>query len=299
MKEIIWSVCSGDNCLGLQGFVRSLRSSGYSGDIVTWSEYNISGAENIPLDFNIKMSNNGMWKFDYMNKMNQIFPDALLAYFSPYHYCANNQKKSFSEIMKDEDAFCFLESNVIGEDKRREEWAGIQNFRLYDTSRNFGNLHDKFFNLNANHFFVKPNFAKDFYSLIKNAESFILKRGYGISDELCLALVINSIYKDEDNMLINSHKDFYGIDSMGIFKEKLPDGNPWESSDWITGKKSLINPSISFIPGNSVSLRNLGRASLGARIVSAQNPSSAPKPCSSCQRAKAQKQEQDNPSEGS
>jgi hypothetical protein len=77
MREIIWSVCSGDNCLAFQGFVRSLRASGYAGDIVAWSEFQITGAENIPLDQKIEIEGdkNDADKISYYVKKGTLYID--------------------------------------------------------------------------------------------------------------------------------------------------------------------------------------------------------------------------------
>jgi hypothetical protein len=289
MKEIMWSVCTGDNCLALQGFVRSLRSLGVNTEFVAWSEFNISGAESIPFDYAVENDPQGMWKFDYFKKTRELYPDALLAYFSPQHYVSSKIEKNFNELMKDEDALCFLESNIIGEDSTRDEWGGVQGFRLYDASRSFGNLNSSFYNVNANHFFVKPHFGVEFMNLIKSASSHLSARGYKPTDELCLAMVVNLIRKNEESCKLSENQDFYGIDSMGVFSDKLPEGRMWESSDWMTGKKHMINPSIALINRNSSTLRNLGRVSLGQRISKDSRPQAA-KSCGSCQRAKQVKQ---------
>ena len=297
MKEIIWSACSNDSCLALQGFVRSLRSSGYSGPVVAWSDFHITGADNIPLDYSIPMDNAGMWKFEYFKKMQEAYPDSILAYFSPQHYVSAKLPFTFDEVMKEEKAMSFLESNIVGDSSRKEEWCGVQGFRLYDASRSFGNLRDSYYNLNANHFFVRPEFSKDFSLLIQSASEHLTKRGYKLSDELCLSMVMNLIGINIENVLLKSNYNFYGIDLLGAFKDKLPDGNPWETADWITGERSLVNPALSYIPSNVNSLRNLGRVSLGPRISKDPN-SPVNKTCGACQRSKPQITQPAESSEG-
>ena len=287
MREIIWSVCSGDNCLAFQGFVRSLRASGYAGDIIVWSEFQITGAENIPLDQKIEIDSGGMWKFDYMKKVHELYPDALLAYFGPYHYSAHKLPTSFAELMKEEDAMCFLESDILCENTRKLEWSGINNYQLYDTSRTFGNLSDQFYNLNANHFFVKPDYVNTFYELISEASSHLKIRLLKISDEICLSMVMNTICKNKNACSIRENENWYAMDVQNIFKDKLPDATAWETEEWFTGEKSMVNPALMLITGNLNTLKNLGRSTLGPRITK-DGQAPVAKGCSSCQRSKPQ-----------
>ena len=285
MREIIWSVCNGDSCLEVQGFVRSLRASGYSGEIIVWSEFEINGAESIPTNPGIEKDGRGMWKFEYLKKINELYPDALLAYFSPNHYVSHALTASFTEIMNDEPALCFLESNAVSDLIRRNEWCGINTYQLYDVSRSFGNMSDTFFNLNANHFFVKADYVNDFYQLIHEAATHLKKRDLKINDELCLSLVLNTIAKNKESINISANKNIYGIDIKGVFKDRLPDGTIWETEEWFTGRKMNVNPAIVLCPSGSSPLRNLGRTSLGSRIV-AEGEKPVSKGCKGCQRSK-------------
>lgn len=280
-SEIVWSVCVDNDCLSLQGFVASLRSSGYSGKIVVWSDFEIVGADSFPIDASVKISNDGLWKFEYMKKLNELYPDATIAYFSCKHYVVKPLPSSFNELMKDESAMCFIEDNILSESSIRNTWAGMSPYVLLDISRSFGNINNEIFNLNTNHFFVKGSFVQDFYRMIKEAIIHIGKRKFVANEELVLSIVMSVVIKDQNAVRMMNNSSFYGIDISDVFKDKLPDGNDWESKSWITGVFKSINPSIILCNSNNNNLKNLGRISLGKRITKENNKT---KGCTSCNR---------------
>jgi len=89
------------------------------------------------------------------------------------------------------------------------------------------------------------------------------------------------VIKDQNAVRMMNNSSFYGIDISDVFKDKLPDGNDWESKSWITGVFKSINPSIILCNSNNNNLKNLGRISLGKRITKENKQT---KGCTSCNR---------------
>lgn len=286
MREIIWSVCSGDSCLALQGFVRSLRAAGNQNEFVAWSDFDISGATSIPLDNSVKFDPNGMWKFEYLIKLHERYPDAILSYFGAHHYMIYNFAQSFDEFMGTEQCVSFLESNLMGDNLQRNSWNDINVLQFSDAVRSFGNLTNSCYNLNANYFSVRPDFVKDFYQMTKIASEHLRKRNMKINDEMILSVIMNTSMQNKEKYLISNNTDFYGIDISGSFSEKLPDGTEWTSEDYFTGIKSQVNPKLVFCPLNRHSLKNLGRQHLGKRISNNLAGQPVNKGCGACQRSK-------------
>lgn len=289
MQEIIWSVCQDYNCPQLQGFVKSLRDNGYDGRILVWSEFEINGAETKPLDPSIILDPAGMWKFDYLKKMAAIEQDAIFAYFSPFHYVVKSLPGSFSELIKDNDIFCFLESNIISNFSVRKTWMNINNFNIYDMARSYGMVKDGFYNLNANHFIIKSSYIENFIKLRNEMPDFLRKRSANINDELVLSMIVNAVCKDVDGLLLKNNENWYGIDWKGFFKSKLPNSMIWDSEDYFTGKVRGISPAIVMCPNSSDALTNFGKNLVGKRIVE-EKDKPLNKGCGSCQRNKPQTQ---------
>lgn len=288
MREIMWSVCSGDACLYLQGFIRSLRAAGNQHEFLVWSDFDISGAISMPLDASIRFDQSGMWKFEYMIKVHEKYPDAILSYWGTHHYMVKNFTQSFDDFMGEENCVSLLESNLMGENLQRNSWNDVNVLQFSDFVRSFGNLSNSCYNLNANHFFVRPGFVKDFYTMTSMVSSHFKQRGVKVNDEMVLSTVMNTNMINKDRYLISNNTDFYGIDITGVFSEKLPDGNSWISEDYFTGVKTDINPNMVFCPLNRHNLRNLGRQHLGKRISNASISQPVNKGCGACQRSKPQ-----------
>jgi len=297
MREIMWSVCSGDACLPLQGFVSSIRSAGNQHEFVVWSDFEISGATSIPLDESIKFDPNGMWKFEYMLKAHEKYPDSILSYWGTHHYMTHNFTQSFDDFMGEENCVSFLESNLMGGNLQRNSWNDINVLQFSDSVRSFGNLSNSCYNLNANHFFIRPGFVKDFYTMVSIVTIHLRQRGIKVNDEMVLSAIMNTNMINKEKYLISKNSDLYGIDITGIFSEKLPDGSHWISEDYFTGIKTEINPKMVFCPLNRNNLRNLGRQHLGKRISKASAGQPVNKGCGACQRSKPQIKEdvQSNP----
>lgn len=291
MREIMWSVCSGDACLALQGFVRSLRAAGNQHEFVVWSDFDISGATSIPLDASIRFDQSGMWKFEYLMKIHEKYPEAILSYWGTHHYMIYNFMQSFDDFMGEENCVSFLESNLMAENLQRNTWNDVNVLQFSDSVRSFGNLSNSCYNLNANHFFVRPSFVKDFYKMKIMASEHFKKRGIKVNDEMVLSTIMNTSMNNKDKYLISNNTDFYGMDITGVFSERLPDGISWVSEDYFTGVKTEINPKMVFCPLNRHNLRNLGRQHLGKRISNASVGQPVNKGCSACQRSKPQAKE--------
>lgn len=285
MQEIIWSVCSENECQQLQGFVNSLRNHNYSGRIVVWSEFEISGAETRPIDPSVMFDSNGLWKFEYLKRVSQIEQNAIFSYFSPKHFNIRSFPSSFSSLMKDEDVFSFVENNIISPSANKNTWSGINAFQLFDAAKSFGMARDVFYNLNANHFIIKSSFINDFISLIYSVPDHLRRRGFRVNDELMLAYAINTSAKNIENMTMETNKEWYGIDWKGAFKDRLPDGLEWGMEEYFTGKIRQVNPSIIMCPNSLEKLSNLGKNYMGKSIVS-EKDKPVKKDCRSCQRSR-------------
>jgi hypothetical protein len=227
-----------------------------------------------------------MWKFEYLSKLHSMHPDALLAYFGPNHYMVYNFTNSLSELMGDEHCLSFLESNLMGDNLQRQEWNEINVLQFSDAVRSFGNLSNDCYNLNANHFMVRPNFVNDFYSMTKLASDHLRKRNMKVNDELVLSVIMNTNMQDKNKYLISNNSDTYGIDVTGVFTDKLPDGTAWTSEDYFTGVKSQVNPKLIFCPFNKHNIKNIGRQHLGKRISNIATGQPVNKGCGACQRSK-------------
>jgi hypothetical protein len=102
-------------------------------------------------------------------------------------------------------------------------------------------------------------------------------------------MVINTVCKDVDGLLLKNNENWYGIDWKGFFKSKLPNSMIWDSEDYFTGKIRGISPSIVMCPNSHDALTNFGKNLVGKRIVEEINKP-LNKGCNSCQRNKPQTQ---------
>lgn len=284
MKEIIWSVCTGEDCNVLQSFVKSLRNNGFNDDIVVFSEFSIDGAASMTIDNSIIFDKLGLWKFEYLKRLSSAHGDAIFAYFSPQHICVKKLPLSFSELLMDMDIFCFLESNIVGSSAIRDSWVGVNRFKLHDVAKSFGVLHNYFYNLNANHFIIKSSFVNHFSQLKENLYQHMSKRGMVVNDEIVLSFIVNMVNDDIEKMLIKNNSQYYCLDWKGFFQNRLPDGSHWDSEDYFTGSVVSCNSSLVYCPNSYGVMSKSGRNMLGSRISDVQNIKSSG--CGACKRNK-------------
>ena len=286
MKELIWSVCVGEECNVLQSFVKSLRSNGFSDDFVAFSEFSIDGASSLPIDNSIVFDKLGLWKFEYLKRLASKYENTILAYFSPQHFCVKQLPKSMGELVGNSELFCFLESNIVGNGAVRDSWVGANRFQLHDAAKSFGVLNNYFYNLNANHFIIKSSFVENFSKLKENLYSHMLKRGMMVNDEVVLSFIANMVNDDIEGMLLKNNSQYYCLDWKGFFKNKLPDSSHWDSEDYFTGNIIPCNSSLVYCPNSSQIMSKSGRNMLGSRISDVKNIGSGG--CGSCNRKKKQ-----------
>lgn len=284
MKEIMWSVCVGDECSALQSFVKSLRNNEFGGDFVAFSEFSIDGASSIPIDNSIVFDKLGLWKFEYLKRLAGKYDNSIFAYFSPRHFCVKQLTKTISDLISDSELFCFLESNIIGKGAIRDSWVGTNRFQLYDAAKSFGILNNYFYNLNANHFIIKSSFVENFSKLKENLYIHMAKRGIAVNDEIVLSFITNMVNDSVEKMLLKNNSQHYCLDWKGYFKNKLPDNSHWDSEDYFTGSIVPCNSSIVYCPNSYEIMYKSGRNMLGSRISEVKGSTSSG--CGSCRRNK-------------
>lgn len=83
--------------------------------------------------------------------------------------------------------------------------------------------------------------------------------GLDLPEEVAIAVMSHMFSLDYSQRLHYRYMDIWASEWTGALKDRLPDGAQWEFQEYMTGKKSLVNPAIVHAMRSKSALTEAGR----------------------------------------
>ncbi|NDB60259.1 hypothetical protein EB001_17670 [bacterium] len=261
MKTLIWSVAWGDYSFMLQGLVDSIKRSGITHDIMTFTDRPLVNTISQELDKNIEQDFKQYWKFHYLNKLKSLNYD-LFVFIDSDHYFVRKPHLDFSDIIGNDPWHSFLESPINSVETKRGDWWGIPNDKMVELYRNFGVDQNIVFNSNGGYWICKRDFiehAKDTIFLFKDYQRGL---GYDLPEEVGISIMSHLFSKDYSKRWHMFYKKYWASEWTGALKDKLPDGSQWLFQEYMTHKQEYLNPDLVHAMRSKSALVNMGKTIL-------------------------------------
>jgi hypothetical protein len=137
-----------------------------------------------------------------------------------------------------------LESDLCSSQNRRQDWWECPNRRFAELMWAKGVQSQAIFNVNGGFIVVHRDVIGTLSSLTYDFWKWCQTQGYLFNDEPLLAYAMHRLCGDLHLHTLRETADVWASDWTGRFRDKLPDGRPWWSTDYFTGKRTRINPAI-------------------------------------------------------
>lgn len=243
MKTLIWSVAWGDYRYMVQNLMNSIRAVGIDYDILTFSDQPLANVISCELDNSINLDFTQYWKFDYLNKVSELDYD-LFVFIDSDHYFVRKPRLDFSEIIGDDPWHSFLESPLNLPVTTRGDWWNVKNQEMVDMWREFGVHQKTVYNTNGGFWMCKKNFAKHAKDTVFAFRDFQRKKGLNLPEEVAIAVISHMFSMDYTRRLHSNYMDIWASEWTGVLKDQMPNNSSWEFVEYMTGKKTILNPSI-------------------------------------------------------
>jgi len=241
-KELMfWSVANNDHAKMLNTMVLSARIAGVTNDFHVWADRDIEGATTHPCgNFNIK----GCWfKLDFLlNEVSKLDYE-YVCWLDADQYFVRKPRNLMDHV---HDGLCMvpMENELTNIKNMRGDWWGIPMDKTIRIFKEFGCKGRKLYNTNGGLFIVKRDFIKTFYTMCYDFHDMILKKGWDVPEEYCLAIMGNLLNTNIEDTTSPALEDIWACEWTGKISELAPDGKPWEWENYLTSEKKIVNPAI-------------------------------------------------------
>ena len=243
MKTLIWSVAWGDYSYMLQSLVKSIRDVGIDHDILVYSDKPIVGCKRLEMMKDIELDQTQYWKFEYLKHVARLDYD-IFVFIDSDHYFVSKPRIDFSEIIGSDLWHSFLESPINSQETTRSDWWNIKNEEMAKIWKFFGVNQKIIYNTNGGFWICRKNFATKAIEVVYNFREMQKRIGKNLPEEVAIAVLSHMFSVDYKSRMHENYIDIWGSEWTGALKDKLPEGMPWKFIEYMTGKESVINPSI-------------------------------------------------------
>lgn len=267
MKTLIWSVAWGDYRYMMQALMDSIRSLDLGHDLLTFSDEPLDGVMSLEMDRNITMDFKQYWKFQYLPKLMDLDYD-LFVFIDSDHYFVRKPPKDFSDIIGSDPWHSFLESPINSPATRRGDWWGVPNQEMVKIYRGFGANQRTIYNTNGGFWMCKRPFLMQASMAGMSFRDYQKGLGLDLPEEVAIAVMSHIFSVDYTARFHSSYTDFWASEWTGAFKEKLPDGEPWQFQEYMTNARSEINPAIVHAMRSKKALTEVGKRTFDSTRMS-------------------------------
>lgn len=247
-RFVYWSVADGNHAKMMATCIASARNVGVQEDFHIWSDQDIPGAI--------------VHKTGRFNKEKYIFKLRFLRHevikLKEYDYVvwidADNyfvrHPGNFENLLRDNKWFAQMESEMTGGLAKRGDWWGCLTpwfpvLIRYHLMLDGLPSPERVWNTNAGFWIVRTDAIIEFYQKV-TAFYEHARNGLKLSsftEEAPLAYIGHAVDDPSLNTLAETHNT-WACDWTGQYKDRLPDGKPWQFEDYMSGLKQQVNPAI-------------------------------------------------------
>lgn len=242
----------------MQALMESVRTSGVSHDILTFSDEPLANVASCEMDKSIDMDFKQYWKFRYLQKIHEMDYD-LFVFIDSDHYFVRKPDKDFSEIIGEDPWHSFLESPINSETTRRPDWWGVINPVMTQIYRDFGVAQNTVYSTNGGFWMCKKKFMKQAASTGFLFRDYQKGLGLDLPEEVAIAVISHMFSMDYSNRFHQRYMDIWASEWTGVLQDRVPNGSSWEFQEYMTGAKSTVNPAIVHAMRSKNALVNIGK----------------------------------------
>lgn len=239
-KFCYWSVADGMYAQMMTTCIRSARREGVQEDFHVWTDVAIPHAVCHPTgQYEHK---NYLFKFDFLLKTAEL----------PYDYFVFIDADSFfvrnpGLILRQTQGapvHVALESDCTRLSNTRPDWWGCPLEEYVRLMRSCGVRSHSIFNTNAGFWIVHRDVASRFVDLALEFWTYCDGRGFPFTEEAPLAYAGHMLMGNPYAHVVERNPDDWASDWIGVFAGRLPDGKPWEFTDYMDEHRFVVNPAI-------------------------------------------------------
>jgi hypothetical protein len=244
-KFCYWTVADGKHALMAKTMIKSARKVGVTEDFYIWTD--LPQIEDAIVhscgQFN---KHKYLFKFQFLlNQVKKLDYEYFVFLDTDNYFVRHPGETTYDDLLDGSKIFCQMENDCTSPDVKRGDWWSMPIKFYPQTLRYLGAKSEKIYNTNAGFWIVKKKYIKEFYH---KAMDFWLycKDDLGIefTEEAPLAFAGHVMQKDVERSNLDNTSHIWASDWTGVYKDKLPDGTPWQFEDYMTGQKKTVNPAI-------------------------------------------------------
>lgn len=243
-KFCYWSVADGLHAKMMQTCIQSARKVDVVEDFHIYSDQPIEGAIVHPCGEFSK--NNYLFKFKFLlNEVKKLDYDYFVWLDADNYFVKHPGEGVYDKLLENNKIFVQLENECPGISCKRNDWWGIPIHFWEQTLRYKGVTSNKTWNTNAGLWVVKKEYIEEFYQLAMDFWSYCHQTlKVELTEEAPLAYCGHFMQTDLDKSTLRNTHSLWACDWNGIYRNKLPDGKSWLFEDYMSGQRTLVNPSI-------------------------------------------------------
>lgn len=243
MKTLIWSVAWGDYRYMLQSLVGSIRDVGINDDILVFTDEPIKLCKRQSIINNIELDFKQYWKFHYLRAIKDLDYD-LFVFIDSDHFFVRKPSITFSDVIGSDPWHSFLESPINSTETKRGDWWGVPNNIMVKIYSHFGVNQNIIYNSNGGFWICKKSFIDHAANTGLLFRDYQRPFNFDLPEEVAIAIMSHLFSKDYSNRFHKKYLDYWASEWTGSLKDSVPDGQSWVFEEYMTHKKSEINPAI-------------------------------------------------------
>ncbi len=237
-----WSVGDGEYADMLRSTVRSARAVGVDTDFHIWADRAIDGAVVHPLtSFGNRWG--CLFKFDFLRDRVRALDYDYFIWLDADTYFVRNPGDVL-RVMHGSPVHATLECDAVSRRNTRSDWWDCPLLMYVWLMQMKGVRSRSIFNVNGGFFIVHREAIDTFCRLAVEFLEFCRAYGYVFVDEVPLAYVTHMLCADPFPHTLSATSDLWASDWTGCYQDRLPDGQPWTTTNYFTGEPMTVNPAI-------------------------------------------------------
>lgn len=240
-RYCFWSVVDGEYAPMMQAVVDSARRVGVFKDFHVWTDEPIRGAISHPVEtFDKKLY---LFKLKFLrDEVSRLDYDYFVWLDADCYFVRD--PGDLLRVMHGSPVHSSLESDACAPDSVREDWWDCS-LKNYVTLMRFMGVRSRaIYNVNAGFWVVHHDVIQRFYELAYDFWDLANRAGFEFTEEPPLAYATHMLCGNPYVHTLRQTADLWASDWTGCYKDRLPDGKPWEFVDYFSFQSYTVNPAI-------------------------------------------------------
>lgn len=240
-KFCYWSVADGDHGKMMAAVVHSARRVGVQENFHVWSDQRIPGA--ITHECGQFKKDHYLFKLDFLkNEAHKLMYDYFIFIDADSWFVRNPE--NILDRCHNSPVHIGLESDCTGENLVRDDWWDCPLPTYVQLMREKGVRSSKVYNMNAGLWIVHRDAMDHVHRLAYEFWHYASSKGYKFTEEAPLAYVAHMMTGDPEKHILKNNTDLWASDWLGHWKDRIPEDEEWNFTDYMTGELIPVKPAI-------------------------------------------------------